>query len=423
MQDPHRNIFFSYQGSRRDQTIQLENNITKALINTLEYSSPIVGRAFVQELGFVIDDQSLQYGLQRNPLSDRSLERNFQMKGLIGIVPEEYKHESPELLKDSLPSQPISSVPDAWIWQDNKLILAFENKIKGKLDKNQLNAHKSLLSRSVTYILKTWEELAKFFVKLIPKLDQGNHQEKVKDLFLIDQFIKYLEMNNLTPFYGFYQSDFDFIVGEDLEQKRMVKKRFKKFINELYQQLPSRYIRKLRYHYVGSLKEPHCWGTFANKPKHLRIDIPHFTFNLRHDGFYVGVNIEGTNAVKKLYNRLKIKQQKFEELIDSLPSQQKIKLYVYPREHIQVSLYYDRTPVIYDLSQSNGLTTIDVNNIIKMARQSIQPNQPKFRFYLCTHYSPSDYRLNDQEFIDHIKKDLDLFWPFYLFITQDHGQS
>jgi len=69
--DPHHNIFYFYRGPKKDKEngtidFQLENNTTKALLNTLYHSDPNVCKDFIyQFLDISIEPSSVNYALQK----------------------------------------------------------------------------------------------------------------------------------------------------------------------------------------------------------------------------------------------------------------------------------------------------------------------------------------------------------------------
>src|SRR4051812_44149151 len=68
--DLHQNLFYSYRGpslDEADRDRQLENNLTKALINTLSLGREAVWVPFLAELGLG-DAQRVEFLLQRRDL-------------------------------------------------------------------------------------------------------------------------------------------------------------------------------------------------------------------------------------------------------------------------------------------------------------------------------------------------------------------
>ena len=68
--DLHHNVFYSYRGPITDADArerQLENNLTKALVNTLSLGGDAVCRAFLAEIG-IPDARRAKLLLQRRDL-------------------------------------------------------------------------------------------------------------------------------------------------------------------------------------------------------------------------------------------------------------------------------------------------------------------------------------------------------------------
>jgi hypothetical protein len=84
--DLHHNLFYGYRGpiiNSTDRDRQLENNLTKALINTLWLGGKDVWRPFLAELG-VRNTACAQFLLQRRDLSSRGA-ANKRRRVLLGI--------------------------------------------------------------------------------------------------------------------------------------------------------------------------------------------------------------------------------------------------------------------------------------------------------------------------------------------------
>ena len=84
--DLHNNLFYSYRGPILDADArerQLENNLTKALVNTLSLGGEKVCRAFLSEIG-IRDARDAKFLLQRRDLQIRSA-KDRQDHVLLGI--------------------------------------------------------------------------------------------------------------------------------------------------------------------------------------------------------------------------------------------------------------------------------------------------------------------------------------------------
>jgi hypothetical protein len=117
--DLHHNLFYSYRGptaDNADRDRQIENNLTKALINTLSLGGESVWQLFLSDLGLPVA-RDARFLLQRRDLPSGSAcqKRN---RVLLGISP----------VKSAWEPSPTSqaayvSVPDAWIYGDGFAVL------------------------------------------------------------------------------------------------------------------------------------------------------------------------------------------------------------------------------------------------------------------------------------------------------------
>jgi len=93
------------------------------------------------------------------------------------------------------------SQPDAWLYGEDFVVL-IESKVgKASLELDQMQRHFQKLLKDALqppkYQVRTWAEVHKFFVNLLPKLRDE------KDKWLVEQFAQYLEWKGMTEFTGF----------------------------------------------------------------------------------------------------------------------------------------------------------------------------------------------------------------------------
>jgi hypothetical protein len=138
--DLHHNLFYSYRGpsTDADREQQLENNLTKALVNTLSLGGEDVCRAFLAEIG-IADMRDAKFLLQRRDLPIRSA-KDRQKRVLLGIS----KCESKCLFSPGV-DKPYDSVPDAWVYGDGFAVLV-ESKVNGDFSPEQMQAHLEYLT-------------------------------------------------------------------------------------------------------------------------------------------------------------------------------------------------------------------------------------------------------------------------------------
>lgn len=204
LRDCHLNIYWQYEGKPH-----LENNITKAFINSIDGLS-LNGKKKVLKILFGIeivdDDVRFEFYLLKKP--DGNLVNSFPINNRLmfafspegecwgfsgqdnkderrlydsikldlskNIQDEEaLKSETEKALKEFLEGERGDSIPDAWILIYTKgkadYIIALENKLH-KLDPNQINNHieKSLLllNNKPTVIYKKYRDIAVTFVEI-----------------------------------------------------------------------------------------------------------------------------------------------------------------------------------------------------------------------------------------------------------------
>jgi hypothetical protein len=118
--DLHHNLFYSYRGpniGEGDRERQLENNVTKALINTLRLGGKAVWQPFLARLGLPDASRPL-FLLQRRDLpSGDAAERRQRV--LLGISTQPSQWTPSGNAKGGR-----DSVPDAWIYGDGSAVLS-----------------------------------------------------------------------------------------------------------------------------------------------------------------------------------------------------------------------------------------------------------------------------------------------------------
>lgn len=216
LRDCHLNIFWQYDGKP-----YLENNITKAFINSIDSLTDTKKKEILFSLFDIKVDGNkldLEFYLQRKPSVSKIEEFDEDKRIMFAFSPtgkcwgfngqdtkndkllfeaikkelsETYQdeeiliNETKKALNEILDSQRGDSIPDGWIlvYVDDKpnYIIALENK-RYNLDPFQINNHieKSLLvsSSKKTVIYKKYRDIKDIFVKL--------------ETFVTDQFIEYL---------------------------------------------------------------------------------------------------------------------------------------------------------------------------------------------------------------------------------------
>lgn len=76
-------------------------------------------------------------------------------------------------------------------------MILIESKTRMKFDKDQLKRHKQILSSPTDKIITFWEEIYTYFKERLQI--NLNKQKSKKNLFLMKQFVEYLELLITVP--------------------------------------------------------------------------------------------------------------------------------------------------------------------------------------------------------------------------------
>ena len=321
MTDFHHNIFYYYRGSQHAKQVQydqqLEDNTTKALINTLKHCSPIVAMEFLKWLGIEAIGK-VDFELQKATIGTEKIRRTSQ-RLLLGLV------DKPEKSVDSICTElkgPIfgDSRPDAWIYGENFVVL-IESKVgDGSLELNQMRCHFRKLEKGASQPpkcqVRNWAEVHRFFMTLVSGLSDKNK-------LLVEQFIQYLRWQSMSEFTGFEEGMFEFFVRDekDVDTKKWIRDTIGLFAEKVLhnpnglQALNAAFYKD--YH-VGNFKinDNHFWVVFG--PEKFG-EVCHQTITLYDYGLDVFVNVELLPAIKKLKKKIKNERQEFTTIISGLP--------------------------------------------------------------------------------------------------------
>ncbi len=388
--NPYKNIFYYYRGPSNKKSgefdTQIEDNTTKALINTLENCSRYVVSAFMSDLGIeMAGSEKVFFDLQ---------------------VAEE------------------QSRPDALI-QTGDFSIFVESKINAKLDKSQIGNH--LKTQSLNYLIcitpretdveiikaigderlqfVTWRQIYLFFKTRLRRL------KNPKDKFVVEQFMEYLEAINMTPFTGWQKRDFEaFLNIEDDPKKELrlrVKKKLNRYITDLRQQLQNDGAYTHLEADIGNIhqKDKHTWGVLCAHPKNRKIDKPHFTFELHPHEFRIEVNIEGIRPAKRMKRLIESDRDKFLSILKKLKG---FNLYITKRFQIRVRKWDDT--IKFRLSLGKDISSEDVEYILHKLGQ-----YDYFRIICGKTFKTDDPLLGDDSFLQKSVGYMKQLHDFYLF--------
>ena len=301
----YQNIFNYYRGPNLNKNsddaeidYQIEDNTTKALINTLEKSTKEVVKKFLLKLGISTDKQVI-YELQ--PKLAYS-----QPDAVISIGNKNIYIESKVAAKVDI--EQIENHIKGFENQDD-IVLVITLK---KEDKNcllQFNIDKE--KAKVKFL--TWNDIWKCFSKRV--ID-----DKVSE-FLVNEFLNYLEDNNMTEFNIWKQKDFTAFLfveeDKDKERRRNIKRKFSSFMEKIHVQiLKEGLYQNTKVNMQKKIEEDtyYIWGNFVEKKIEKSINIAHFLLKISAIGISIGINIEGAEPTRKLKKKLDRESSKFTEI-------------------------------------------------------------------------------------------------------------
>lgn len=315
MTDFHRNIFSYYKGAlqpEQDREQQLEDNTTKALVNTLEHCGRHVAIKFLEWLG-VSTPRKVNFIQQKVSIGDERIRRSSQrlLLAIVGTM-----NPANKSVRDRLPVKPVGGGrPDAWLYGDDFVVLIESKTGDATLDLNQMACHWHKLHPNQCRIV-TWADVHTFFTDLMSSLSN------TKSKWLVEQFTQYLEWTGMTEFVGFREEMFEFFVAteRDPDTKRWVRgaveglgekallgttglKHFDSFYSDRH---------------VGNLAKDsdHYWVAFG--PARDFRKWAHQTISLYEQKRDVFVNVELLSPMKRL--RRKIKSGGFRKVMCNLPA-------------------------------------------------------------------------------------------------------
>ena len=323
MTDFHDNVFYYYRGARQSQQgqydQQLEDNTTKALVNTLQHCNPSVALRFLEWLGIETTGR-VRVELQKASIGRERI-RSALQRLLLGLV------AVPKPRDDSIASElngPVDgdSRPDAWLYGEGFVVL-IESKVgDASLRSDQMSCHLRKLQVDTKHQpkcqVRTWADVHQFFRRLSELND--------KDKWLVEQFSQYLEWKGMTEFTGFEEWMFPFLVSDeqDAENKARIRHAMEGFGEKILDEPNGLRALDASFYEMGNVGnfhsgDDHFWVAFGPaKPANFR-NLAHQTISLYDYGLDVFVNVELSPAVNLLRERLRDARQTFIELVTALP--------------------------------------------------------------------------------------------------------
>lgn len=210
----YKNIFHYYRGQTRNgseetKQLQIENNTTKAFINVLQHSTPILTMRFIELLGLNRSNKNtFEYMYQVS----NELHQLTPQAIVIGIA-------ETHMLVNNLENKKYY-IPDAAILSESVSIL-IETKIglKSYLEVNQLEGHKmrfAINQKTEGNVILTWEDIRDFF-----QLQKFRLENDILTCFLIDQFEEFCVINCIG---GIKTNEYFFLQFEKVKAQELARK-------------------------------------------------------------------------------------------------------------------------------------------------------------------------------------------------------
>jgi hypothetical protein len=274
MADFHHNIFYYYRGAQQsdqERERQLEDNTTKALVNTLEHCDPKVTFGFLNWLG-IKATKPATLELQKSTISNREIGSKSR-RLLLGLVPSKVDKDPCAELEGPVTGD---SLPDAWLYGDDFVVL-IESKVAGSLEPGQMQRHYLKLRAGTEQQPEckvcTWAEVHEFFKSLSGELGDDL---KEKDKWIVGQFTQYLEWIGMAEFTGLESGMFDYfatpIDDRNEDDRQWVRGTMQSFAEKILEGLQAIDSSFYQDYDVGRLllKDDHCWAAFGYKDKKYR---------------------------------------------------------------------------------------------------------------------------------------------------------
>ncbi len=385
--NPYRNIFYYFRGTHSSDRLadkQIEDNTTKALINTLEYSNVELLYHLLKYLNIpFIKDQTPKYDMQVSELLSRP---DAQIR--IGKTDYYIESKVQARLEEKQINNHLASIGESLL-----IIITPRN--------SDLNVVNTICNRRLKFI--TWEKIYLIFSDYLMS-------KKTEDNFIIIQFLKYMESIGMAPFNGFTKEDFDSFLYIDDDPKKeirsIVKQKLIKYLDAIQmeiQSIPSYKGLKVE---VGNLQEKsdHIWGTLSDETK-SKVNVPHFNFVLDRNTFSIGFIVEGKIPAKRFYKYVKAKPDILLELLSNLPG---FHNELQKREFKRIRTY-DNIPVA-SVKCGEDIQLDDVVFIQKKADQ-----YPLILTWCHFSFERDDKKLNSKDFVKTSIEYLNLLRPLYDF--------
>ena len=415
MRKLHQNLFYYYTGSLtpgKDVDRQIENNTTKALINLLENSSVRTQNDLIESI--------LKIKVRGSPIKFKyCLQSSAVGLGRIGDIPNKYI-----LAISPLGEKPVErtteyerkSIPDAWI-RGADIAILLENKTNGPLWRGQLDQHRKLLGGKVKMVVRSW---INDIYPIIKKVEKRAKDRDRKDIFLLSEFRRYLEVIKMSKFEGFDKQDFMRIYDDDKEEFDYLRYKF----DNLAKQIDNRLVDKGFLLWDGKPnfnKRTIGWYGFYQRIRHPKIREQYKCYDIAHFSIYcedgIGLKLHVDHAhFTKLRKKIKdVKQrERFRDLLRKLNKLQEYSIVIDDMgKALKMDIYNKPHAAEYTV-WSPYIKGERLETVLEMVM-----NGEVSRFNIYYNFDPKTAEdMGDKivdAIVDIIKKD---WWPIYSFIIK-----
>lgn len=308
MNDPHLNIFHAYRGptfSEQAAIRQLEDNLTRALIVTLENvrNSP-AHSVLLKVLGLPVEEASATFSC-RLQVSHASPQWPAPHRRRLLVI-----HGGPRLVVGDGAVASENSRADAVITTADTLV-AIESKLDNRVEQNQLDRHRSTLGIDDVQVLDiTWSDLA----RTIQSIPANQRKDPIAN-FVLAAFEEYLRMNG---FGGLTYDHFAFFAQAPQHRDPMVKEGIRRALAELGDKI----VRSTGSHWHAHVMniKPADANAGVVLESGARGLTPHLTLAIGSAGLDVHANVELQRAYKQFRREWRSYPDELVQIIRQLAS-------------------------------------------------------------------------------------------------------
>lgn len=350
---PYRNIFVYFRGvsANQDQVDrQLEDNITKSLINLLEHSDRSLLKDFLKDIGIIISSDDVIFDIQvansgsRPDALIRTKECDIYIESKYGA--------------SFYPGQ----------LENHLKIIKNTNAFILYISKQKYSEEITRIYSDNNVIFINWLEITDFLIK---ECNRNTYPKNTTTHFLIQQFIDYMEELNMIPFNGWSDRDFEAFLSTENENKRVAedeRKRVKEKLGQFLIESKEKIEKKCdsfigsKLH-IGNLDKEQVWGAIKINDENL-INQIHISVIMNAYNLSIGIQIEGKKPTQIAIEKVKKNKAKFQEILKKLANFNYI---IRKRYQIRASKW--DSSVVAKIVLGAEITNNDLEYIVKKMEQ------------------------------------------------------